>query len=267
MRKLQTKRVFLRVQTKLPAKIFLEGRLHKNIYLTELSTTGLSFNIKESDYLPDIFGICFQLRPFSKVIRIKMEAKNRVGVSGGLRIGCRFLELSDKDKDLINDYICRYVDLSLPLRVMSIAGFLLSIDGLWRIFAYGVNLYYTGTEFGKSFQTSSGQDFYGIMLLFYAIVSFAVFIFSDSIFDHRGKKRFLLRLLCLVSAFIFIGAKNIIYWKLRIWHSDYFFINGFFWVQVFLVFYTGFSIGLVIFSLKKIKSVLNVIGLHRGGLQ
>lgn len=259
-------RVFLRVQTRLPAKIFLEGRLHKKVYLTELSTTGLSFNIKESEYLPDIFELHFRLRPFLKVIKIQMEVKNRRGIPGGLRIGCRFLKLSDKDKNLINNYVCRYVDLSLPLRVMSIAAFLLSIDALWRISAYLVNFYYNGTEFGKSFQTSSGQDFYGIVLVLYAIVSFAAFIFADSIFDRRGKMRFLLRLLCLVAAFIFIVAKNIMYCKLRIWHSDYLFINAFLWTQIFLVFYTGFSIAIVISSLKKINSVLDIVDLHRWGL-
>ncbi|MBI4707983.1 MAG: PilZ domain-containing protein [Candidatus Omnitrophica bacterium] len=250
----------------MPAKIFFEGRLHKKVYLTELSTTGLSFNIKESDYLPDLFELRFRLRPFSKVIKIQMEVKNRRGIPGGLRIGCRFLKLSDEDKELINNYVCRYVDLSGPLRLIDIAAFLLSIDALWRILAYLVNFYYGGTEFGKSFQTSSGQDFYGIVLVLYAIFSFAAFISTDNIFDRRGKTRFLLRLFCLVAAFVFIVTKNISYCKLHIWHSDYLFINAFLWTQIFLVFYTGFSIAVVIASLKKINLVLDIIGLHRWGL-
>jgi hypothetical protein len=256
----KTKRVFLRIPIKLPARIILTGRPDKEVYIDELSTTGLSFYLEKSEEVPDFFDLDFRLTQFSKVIKIKLEVKSRSSIPGGLRVGCRFAEVLDEDKKLIINYICKFADPSFPLRVVSIAAFFCSLDSSWRVAAY--LLYYEGIKFENEFRIALTDHFYFIVLLLYLVCSFVAFIFSGQVTHKKGKALFLTSILCLIPALIFITAKNITYWKFWILHSEKIFVNVFFWIYVLFGFYTALSIIVGIASFKKINLVLDILGQH-----
>ena len=254
----KTKRVFLRIPIKLPARIILAGQPDKEIYIDELSTTGLSFYIKEPEQVADFFDLDFRLTQLSKVIKIKLEVKSRSNVLGGLRIGCRFVEISEEGKKLITDYICKFANPSFPLRVLSVAAFLCILDSLWRMAVY--LLYYEGAKFERTSSMTPGDRLYFLALAFYLACSFAAFVFSEYVTHKKGKMFFLASVSCLIPAFIFITAKNIAYAKFWVLHSENTFVNIFFWVYVLFDFYAALSILVGITALKKINLVLDILG-------
>jgi len=256
----KAKRVFLRIPVKFPAKILIPDSPDKEVCVDELSTTGLSFYLKESENIPDYFELAFRLGPFSKIIKIKLEVKSRNSISGTLRIGCRFVEVLDEDKKQITNYICKFADLSLPVRVVGVASFFCSLDSLWRIAAY--LLYYNGVKFEKGFRIPLADYFYFLILLLYAITTFAAFIFSGRVTNKKEKALFLTSLFCLILAFIFIMIKNIVYWKFWIGHSEYLFVSALFWTYLLFSCYTLLSILIGMLSLKKMNSILDILDQH-----
>jgi len=256
----KTKRVFLRIPVKLPARIILTGKPNKEVYIDELSTTGLSFYLEKSEEVPDLFDLDFRLTRFSKVIKIKLEVKSRSSIPAGLRVGCRFAEVLDEDKKLITNYICRFASPSFPLRVVSIAAFFCSLDSSWRVAAY--LLYYEGIKFENESRVALTDHFYFVILLLYLLSSFVAFIFSGQVNHKKGKALFLTSVLCLIPALIFITVKNIAYGKLWILHSEKLFVNVFFWVYILFGFYTALSMIVGIASFKKINLVLGILGQH-----
>lgn len=256
----KAKRVFLRIPVELPAKIIVAGNPDKEVRIDELSTTGLSFYLKESEQVPNLFAASFRLSPFSRIIKITAEAKSRNSISGGLRIGCRFLEISEEDKRLVTSYICGFTNVSLPLKVVGVAAFLYSLDSLLRIIAY--LLYYEGVKFENSLKVSFIDNFYLFILLLYAVCSFTTFILSGRLNNKKEMARFVTGTLCLIPAFIFIIIKDIAYWKFWVWHSEYFLLGLLFWAYVSFAFYTALSIMIGLLSLKKINLVLGVLSQH-----
>ena len=256
----KTKRVFLRIPIRLPAKIIMSGYPDKEVCLEELSTTGLSFYLKESESIPDSFEITFQLKHFSKIIKVKLEVKSRINVPGGWRVGCRLAEISDEDKRSITNYICKFADLSVPIRIVSSAAFFCALDSLWRIAAYF--LYYEGVKFEEAFKISLTDHLYFVVLLVYALCSFTAFIFSGRLLETKAKMYFLISLSCLIPPFLFIMFKDIAYWKFWMWSSENISIGIFFWSYVLLTFYTGLSIVVGARALKKTDLVLGILDQH-----
>ena len=69
------KRVFFRIPAKLLAQILVDGYFYKEVQLDEISTTGLSFYLRESEDIPENFEVSFRLSPFSGPVKIKVEVK------------------------------------------------------------------------------------------------------------------------------------------------------------------------------------------------
>ena len=147
---LTKKRLSLRVPTKIPAKLFLEDSPHKNIYISDLSIGGVSFFIKEEDFSLDVFELEFKLAIFLKAMRIKVAVKNKTKTPQGLRIGCAFLHPKESEKNLISDYICKFINFYAIFNTLGLASFLCLIDGLWRVSAYFIELIYEVTKYNTS---------------------------------------------------------------------------------------------------------------------
>lgn len=254
-------RIFLRIPVKILARIFLDSRFYKEVQLNEISTTGLSFYLEKLENVPDHLEVNFRLGPFCKAVKIKVEVENRISLPNGWRIGCKFLEISDADKNLITNYIVRFTNLSLPLEMMSIASFLCLIDSLWRIAAF--LLYYGGAKFEKVFQMPFAEHLYFAILLFYALCATVSFLFAERITNFKEKRYFFVSIFCLIAAFIFILIKNIVYFQVRVDYFGYPFISIFFLVYGLFAPYIALSIGIIIRWLKKIDLVLDILGQHR----
>ncbi|MFC1675302.1 PilZ domain-containing protein [Candidatus Omnitrophota bacterium] len=255
----QQKRVFLRVPVKTPAEIYLNNRFYKKIKLADLSTNGLSFLVSPTDTLPDNPEIRFRLARFSRLIKIKLEVKNRVSLPEGLRLGCSFAEISDRDKKRVDKYVCSSVDISFPEQTVNFAAFLCAIDASFRLWLSFLNSYYSATDFGSSSIVSPLSNFSGIALLLYAFLAFLAFIFSSPSVVSKGKIDFILSLFFSGYAFLFLLIKNLLYWKVRLWNLDYLYTNIYLAFQLFLVFYLGFAIIIGVIFLKKVALTLDVI--------
>jgi len=255
------KRVFFRIPAKLLAQILVDGYFYKEVQLDEISTTGLSFYLRESEDIPENFEVSFRLSPFSRPVKIKVEVKNRTNLIQGLRIGCIFLNILDADKNLITSYIVRFTNLSLPIKTMNIASFLCLIDSLWRIAAFLV--YYRGAKFEKVFQIPFAEHLYFAILLFYALCAAVGFFFSERITNFKEKRYCFVSIFCFIAAFIFILIKNIVYFRIRLGYLGYPSINIFFLVYGLFSLYIALSIGIIIRWLKNIDLVLDMLAQHR----
>jgi len=256
-------RIFVRISVKLPAEVFIGSGSCKHAIISDLSTTGLSFSIDKTDSFPKVFVLHFRLPNSSRSIKVKVERKNSSDVSGVLRIGCLFLEISEEDKKLIDRHVSRSLDCSMSWKAVNIAAFFLFVDALWRIDAYLMSISYKGTVFGKIFPEASFPHSYGIVLLAYAVACFTAFITADNL----RAKVFRLRLTCIAVAFIFVVMKNVVYWRLCLWQSQSLFGVIFFGAQSLLIAWSGFAIGISAASLKKMSLVSNCLGVHRDGLR
>ena len=260
------RRVFLRIPTKISAKLSINDNLTKEANLVDISTNGLSFFINQSEPLPNIFEISFQLTSVSKAIKLKLEVKNRTVLPDGILFECGFLEVSEQDKRCICNYICKTAEVSSPIGVINTAALLCIIDVSWRIFFYTINAYYNATELGRNFVSALPPRLYPGILIFYAYCAVASFMFSSSNIKKKEKVHFLLSILFLIPIFIFLLTKNIFYWKLGFWSNRYIFLKLFCWFQIALLFYTGFSILWGKSVYKKIDSIKNVINQYRTNL-
>ena len=258
-----TKRVCLRIPVNILAEIFIEQRFYKKVRVNNLSTTGLAFCVKETERLPDCFELRFRLSFFSKEIRVRVDVKNRIKVSRGFKIGCVFVNLPERDQNIVKNYISKYANLSVPFGVVNLAAFLCLADALLRIVAHLITCYYGVTELGGNFGALFLHNFYIITLILYAIISFTSLIFTDKIIDKKSETRFMIGVLCLGAAFIFSIVKNIIYWESAIRFFNYPFIGLFLRIHTFVILYLGFSITMWLVSVKRVKVVLDIEATYR----
>jgi len=236
------KRIFLRVPVRLWAKAFLYGRWALNVIIDDLSTTGISFFVKKTVEVPESFEVDFRLGPFSRNIRSRVLVRDRIAASGGFRIGCVFVELAEKNNNLINKFVSKYLNLSLPSLLVCLSAILLTVDACLRILAYTVNLYYSQTLLGKSFNVGRIPDSYLVFLLSYGFFSFLSFMLTDRLKDDDKRIRFMFGIFCLFIAFVFILNKNMDYLKTGLWRTNNSYILAFLSLEALLVIYAGFSI-------------------------
>jgi len=258
---IQPKRVFLRVPAKSLAKILVQDRLYKEVYLDDISSGGLSFYVAPSESLPDAFQMQFQLKTSPQIIKTKVEVKSRNTTSGGIRVGCSFSEISEEDQGLITEYICKFTNFSVPLRMMSAASILCFIDSLWRLPAYF--LYYEGLRYGKVLKIPNSLYLYFGVLLLYVGCTAAGFLFSERLSGKREKKYFLISLRCLIAAFVFIIIKTIGYLLFWLVNPAHILVHIFFWIYCFFTVYVALAIWIGITSWWKIDLALDILGKHR----
>lgn len=257
------KRICVRIPVNLAAEVSAEENFYRKIYINDLSTTGLSFVIKETEPFPNSVVISFQLKNFSEEIKTQIIVKHRIKCPQGLRLGCIFLNLLGSDQDKIADYLSRRADLSLLSNIVGMGALFCSLDALLRIAGYSIKSYYDISVVGIGFKDLVWQGPYSAVLAFYIVISFCALVLTDKIIDNSNKGGFRLGVVCLLAAFVFSAAKNAIYWQLGVGVSTYFFAKVFFWTHTLFVFYLGVSILTYLFSIKKISMVLGIEDIHR----
>jgi hypothetical protein len=255
----QQNRVFLRIPVKIPAAVYLNGQFYKATKLVDLSTNGLACLVSPSDPLPDNFEIRFRLTLFSRVIKIMLEVKNRVILSGSMRLGCIFLSISDLDKKRIDKYVCNSSGIFLPEQVVNFAAFFCAVDACLRSLLYNASSYYSATDFGRSVRDPVFSDPSGAMLIFYVFSAFSAFILSSPSIVRKAGLSFISSVLLLGYAFMFLFMKNFSCWKQGLWSLNDPDMNVLLSAQLCLLSYLGFSIIIGLVSLKKIALTLSVI--------
>ncbi|MBL7071592.1 MAG: PilZ domain-containing protein [Candidatus Omnitrophica bacterium] len=252
---IQNQRIYFRIPAKLPAQIFINGRFYKKVLIEDISIGGVGFSAKDELALPDLFELRMRLPGHFKPIKMMLEARYKREVDGILRYGCLYADLSEKDENMVSGFMNRFIEFSLPCRLLSMASFLLLIDALCRRFCYALNSYYIEVKVGES---SATDTFYGIVLAVYTIAAFLACIHIDNI----KKKRFLLGFFCAAGAFLFLFYKNITYLGFGFWRVDHLFVITYLRIQVVLLGYVGLAIFAYTFSLKKINFIANSIDLY-----
>ncbi len=264
------KRAVFRVRKKIPAEIHLgEGRKLK-VQVDDISTRGLAFHIGKTINLPDEFDIEFKLKSLSRPIKLRLEVRNRIEIIDEMRVGCRFLECSDEDRSLIDEYLTNYIDFDVPNIVISVVTFFLFVDSFSRLLANFICLYYSKTGFGKAYgldEIYMGGNIYSVILIIYAVCSFLAFVLSNRVVDESSKRAFAASIVFMVPALIFTLVKNISYWQLVLFADDYFIVRFFFWFHVVLVFLTGYAIWLGIGLLRRSDNVLDSMRSHTPNIE
>lgn len=251
-------RIFLRIPTKIPATIFIDGSPSGKITVTNLSSTGLSLFAKKGVRIPDFFELKLRLPWQLRRIKIVLEVKNRTKAEETGRIGCRFLTISSKDAKAVSDYILRRTEFSPACTMFSVATFFLLLDALVRIFAWMISRYYR--EAHAEYVFANFQWYcYGITLILYAVASFLACLYSCDL----KKKRFLLSLLCGSVAFLFILVKFAFYCKMRLWVSEHAIVKALFWIESLLLVYVAYAALFFASSLKKMGFTASSIDTHQ----
>jgi|GEM_PF-4649475 len=233
------RRVFLRVPIKSIARVFVEQELSREVTLNDISSGGLSFFIPAGQTLPDYFNIEFHLEGAGKPLAATLAVKSRVPVGEQLRIGCNFYQISEADKNRITQYICKFTNLSKPLRVLAKATLLCYIDALWRVLAYLI--YCRAVEFDRLTKVGFSCRLYFFILLLYGACAAGGFILGGRPVEKFGKLRSLASAGCLFGAFIFVLVKAAIYLGFSIANPLPLPLGGFIWAYLALAVYVGYA--------------------------
>ena len=254
------RRIFLRVPVHSNAMVFVEGQPPQEVRLNDISSGGLSFFIPASQSLPDYFNIEFHLEPTGRPITATLAVRSRVPAGEKTRIGGSFFTIKEADKNHITQHICKFTNLTKPLKVLSLATLMCYIDSLWRIPAYF--LYCRGVEFEKLSQIPFFYRFYFFMLLLYAAAAACGFIISGRPAEKFGKARFLIALGCLMITFFFMGVKTATYLVFSFTNSLPLFFDAFIWGYLILALYVGYALILTLAWAKKIDQTSQILERH-----
>jgi hypothetical protein len=255
----QPNRALLRVPAAISAAIYIKEQCSKKLKLSDLSSSGLSFEIDSSDVLPEKFEIRFKLTPFARTITLTVEVKSRTQVAQGVRVGCVFARIQESDKKRVAAFIRNYVNISFPEQAVNLAGFLCALDATLRILLNSVYSYYTATELGRSAFAAAHLGLSGAALVLYALFSALSFVLSSPSAISKARGNFVTSLYLLGYAFIFLGIKNFIGMREGFWNFYSFYATLFLAAQLLLWLYVGGAIAIGVFFLKKVVLTLDII--------
>lgn len=258
-------RTFLRIPAALPAAVFLGGRFYKEVTISDISSTGLSFIAAGDSRFPSAFEIRFCLSPFSRILHVEAELKNQTSLHDGIRVGCVFLRFRKGDQERIGNYLDRVLNFSLADNAMFIAAFLCVIDVLWRIIAYLVNGYFIGTGFGRDAGISAPPFYYRAALTGYALASFITAAVTSQTIKVKGRTRFSMSLSLLTISFLYVLWKTVCHIGYGLWNADYLIVKAIFWWEAFLLCYLTASIFISVALFEKVSFVFSVLQTHSSG--
>ena len=257
-------RVYLRLPVKLRAELWLEGKFFKNVEVADISTTGLSFMIDTTAHLPVLFELILKIGPLQQPIKVGVEKKNVLPCAQGIRVGCKFFEISDENKDLLSSYICKAVSFSGPFLLIRAASALGIIDAAIRILS--LRVYYDALGLERNVGVSWLGIMYGCILWLYLVCCVNTFLLVRSISTENDKANFLQSLLSLGLALFFIAVRAIFYLTAFITgiNGPYFsfIVIGYNLFAIFVA--AAIIIGFA--SLKKIGDVLTLLAPYRARL-
>lgn len=254
------RRVFLRVPINSKARVFVEQEFSREVQLNDISSGGLSFFTTSQPSLPDYFNIEFHLESAGKPVKATLAVKSRIPAGEKLRLGCNFFEINDADKNHITQYICKFTNLTKPLKALAMATLLCFIDAMWRIPAYF--LYCRAVAFEKLSQVGLPYRFYFVMLLLYAACALYGHILSGRPAEKLGRSRFLLSALCLFVGCIFVVTKASTYLSFTMVNSLPFFLDIFIWIYLIFAVYVGYAEISVLLWARRIDSTSQILERH-----
>jgi hypothetical protein len=256
-------RVCVRIPVRIAAKIFVKGDFKSKVVVNDLSSTGISFLVKDPNSFPDRFEIHFRLGLFSPPIKVNLEVKNRIPQSSGTRLGCMFDFASDKDKKAVAIFITGFCDYSSPLNIVGWAALLCALDATIRIVAYAAFLYYRVTEQGVPLGAALTGNLYPLALLFYALAAVAALVFS-AIAPKRKMRAFSLAgIILLTTAFAFIIIKSVLYWRLGLIHTDVTLVKALCMCYGLFAVFVAHSLWVGADFLKRVKTIADIESIHR----
>lgn len=251
------RRVYLRLPVRGKALLYSENNLPvAQVDIQEISTTGLSFICAAADTVPPVFILTFLSRFLFKGLTIKAELKNRIEKNNQVYIGCRFLQISEEDKDWIAQYICREVSLSVPSLFIKTASIICMLDALVRIAAF--QLYYEAASFDYPVGLLFNQHAYVVGLVLYLICSCAAFVFSTPLYAEKDRAGFFVSVVFFAVAVSFIAIRSIIY--LMDFHALPLpvFVLGYFAFAAFAI----YAVFMASFSFKKATTALDILNTY-----
>lgn len=252
----------MRVPMKLSATVILEGKPCGKVLISDLSSTGLALLAAEDNNLPSAFYLRFRLGFLSRPVTVSVEVKNRATTEGGVRIGCIFPPANEKVRNLVNNYIYRLLNFTFADNVIYITAFLCFIDVWWKLAARLVNGYYIETEFGRASGAYIPNQFSESAFICYAVASFtAVFIVTYRTII-KGKPRFILSIILLTIASVYLLWKNIFCAQYKLWNAEYLIAKAGFWWEIFLNLCAAGSVVICFAFLRKISFTFNAMRMH-----
>jgi hypothetical protein len=254
------RRIFLRVPIKSAARVFVEQEFSREVHLNDISSGGLSFFTTTAPPLPDYFNIEFHLEPAGKPVSATLAVKSRIPEGEKLRVGCNFFQINEADKNHITQYICKFTNLTKPLKALALATFLCYLDALWRILAYF--LYYRAAEFERLSKVPLSYRFYFFILLLYGACAAYGFILSGRPAEKLGKTRFLLSAVCLCVGCFFVVAKASIYLSFSLANPLPMFLDGFIWIYLIFAVYVGYAEISVLLWARRIDATSQILERH-----
>jgi hypothetical protein len=254
------RRIFLRVPIHSSAMVFVEAQPPQAVQLNDISSGGLSFFMPATQSLPDYFNIEFHLEPAGKPIKATLAVRNRVPAGEKIRIGCTFFVIKEADKNHITQHICKFTNLTKPLKALSLATLICYIDALWRIPAYF--LYCRGVEFERLSKVAFFYRFYFFILLLYAASAACGFILSGRPAEKFGKPRFLISLGCLSITFVFMVIKTSNYLIFSFANALPLFLDVFIWGYLMFALYVSYALILTLGWVRKIDVTAQILERH-----
>jgi len=214
-----TKRVYLRISANRLGRIFFEGKFVMQVFINDLSASGVGFFIAGKDLPANSFELRFKLGPLDPLIRAQITVRNKSEIHGGFRLGCSFDKILPRDQKAIVRYLCRYTDYWSPCQAVNLAAFFCIIDIMLRFALWAFIRFYEVTQLGRSLISALLVGPQAFLYVFYALFSLTAFFLSDVAFVRRGVKFLAIAVLGLIPALAFVAEKCFEYWKLGLFFS------------------------------------------------
>jgi len=201
------RRMFLRIPVRVEGALFLEDAAPSKIEIIELSSAGVALVTEQTLEGMQEFAIAFSLGKMFKTIRVKVQVRNRMVMGKRVRLGCKFLDLMEADKNVIAGYVSRFVALAAPTVWPTTISLLCFVDALVRIIA--LMLEHDAGGFEQAQLLLMGEQRHFVMLTLYAFCALAAFGLRVPITNEREKRRYVLSALFLAAACIFTVARGV----------------------------------------------------------
>ncbi|MBN3040282.1 MAG: PilZ domain-containing protein [Candidatus Omnitrophica bacterium] len=218
----KTQRVFLRIPFKARVKTFYQGKLFKNLVSQDLSASGIALNTSGENFDFDSIEILFKTSLFAPAIKTKVKIKNKIKSGKGLRLGCIFENIKDRDRELIAKFIAKFCDYLAPAGKINLTGFICLLDFLLRLSLCFILGYYLLVELQSGFSFILGEIPKVMSIFLYSLLSLLAFIFSDRYFILKGVKYLNFSFVCLGLCLLFVVYNCLKYWFLGLGFSDIF---------------------------------------------
>lgn len=193
-----TGRVLLRVESRLPATVWVGGRKYANATVVDLSTSGIGFVVRSGLPIPESFELSFRPGMHWRPVRVKVFLRNRVELERYDRIGSTLHDLSPNEQRAIEAFIVRRTDIFWVMPLLSGAGFMATIDAALRAPLVAITVYYSRTAFGREIGIGS------VRWKAAAYLAYAALALGAWLTGRRGTRtRYVVSMACAFPLFLY----------------------------------------------------------------